>query len=72
VVGHDEAQYGVAQELQPFVRGVARVLGAPGAVREGGAKGGFVRERPPEALVEGSEAGDWRQARQEALSRSTT
>jgi hypothetical protein len=36
VVGHDHAEHGVAEELEPLVRGVARVLGAPGAVRERG------------------------------------
>ncbi len=34
VVGHDEAQHAVAQELKPFVRLEATVLGAPRPVPE--------------------------------------
>jgi hypothetical protein len=35
VGGDDHPEHGVAEELEPLVRLVARVLGAPGAVRDG-------------------------------------
>jgi hypothetical protein len=38
VVGDDHAEHGVTEELEAFVRGVPRVLGAPGAVDERGSE----------------------------------
>jgi hypothetical protein len=35
VVGHDDAEDGVAEELEPLVRREPRVLRAPGSVDEG-------------------------------------
>ena len=56
VVGDDHAEHGVAEELEPLVRGVAGVLRAPGAVHErGGEEVG--REVEPEALDELREVG---------------
>jgi hypothetical protein len=34
VIGDDDAEHGVAEELEALVRGVTRVLGAPGPVHE--------------------------------------
>jgi hypothetical protein len=56
VVGDHDAQDGVAQELQSFVRGPAGVLGAPGAVDEGGTEQRGVVDRAVEPLVELCEA----------------
>jgi hypothetical protein len=36
VVGDHHAEHGVTEELESLVRGVARVLGAPGPVHERG------------------------------------
>ncbi len=43
-VGDDQAEHGVAEELEPLVRLVARVLGAPRPVRD--------REREQVEVVE--------------------
>jgi hypothetical protein len=55
VVGDDDAEHGVAQELEPFVRVVARVLGAPAAVAQGALEQGGIVELMSEPLREGLE-----------------
>jgi len=48
MVGDDQAEDGVAQELEPLVRGRVLVLGAPRAVGQGGGEQTTVLERPTE------------------------
>jgi hypothetical protein len=55
VVGDDDAEDGVAQELEPLVRVVAGVLGAPAAVAQGALEEGGVTEPVTEPLRESSE-----------------
>ena len=55
VVGDDDAEHGVAEELEPLVRGVAGVLRAPRAVHESGGEE-VGREVEAEALDELREA----------------
>ena len=54
VVGDEEAEHRVAEELEPLVALVLGVLGAPGAVGEGlgeqGVVGGLVAERGDEPV----------------------
>jgi hypothetical protein len=70
VVGDDDAEHGVAQELEALVRRVAGVLGAPRSVDEG-------RRQPlrvdldREAFDEGGEVGD-REGDQDPSSLATT
>jgi hypothetical protein len=55
-VGGDRlAEHGVAEELEPLVRLVARVLGAPRAVRQGELEQAQVRERAAEPVGETSQ-----------------
>ena len=54
-VGHDPAEDGVAQELQPFVGGLPGDLRAPRAMGEGLAQQGHVTEdvaEPPAQLMD--------------------
>jgi hypothetical protein len=55
VVGDDEAEDGVAQELLPLVRGGRRVLGAVGPVGDGALERLAVPELPAEARGQGVE-----------------
>jgi hypothetical protein len=55
VIGDDDAEYGVAQELEPLVRLVTRVLGAPTAVAQGALEEGGVTELVSEPLGESNE-----------------
>jgi hypothetical protein len=55
VRGDDQAEHGVAEELEPFVRLVARVLGAPGSVRDREREQVEVVERVAECLGESVE-----------------
>jgi hypothetical protein len=53
VVGHDQSEYRVAEELEALVgRGASR-LGAPGAVRESLFEQAGVVEGAPEPLLQG-------------------
>ena len=56
VIGDDHAEHGVAEELEPLVRGVAGVLRAPRAVHESGGEE-VGREVEAEALDELRELG---------------
>ena len=49
VLGHDEAEHGVTEELEALVGGDAARLRAPGAVRQGLDEEAVVAEIPPEA-----------------------
>jgi hypothetical protein len=55
VVGDDDAEDGVAQELEPLVRLVSRVFGTPAAVAQGALEEGGVVELVSEPLGESSE-----------------
>jgi hypothetical protein len=55
VIGDDDPEHGVAQELEPFVRLVAGVLRAPAAVAQGALEEGGVIELVSEPLGESSE-----------------
>jgi hypothetical protein len=57
VVGHDDAEHRVTEELEPLVRRVPRVLGAPGAVGERGREL-LGREVEPQAVDERLEVRD--------------
>ena len=70
MVGDDHAEHGVAQELEPLVRGVAGVLGAPGAVHQGGGQE-VVGEVEAEALDQLREPG-YREGDRSPYSRPTT
>jgi hypothetical protein len=70
VVGDDEPEHGVAEELQPLVGGVAGVLGAPGSVHER-RRQEVGCEVEAEALDELVQAGDWEGDR-DPYSRPTT
>jgi hypothetical protein len=61
VIGHDESQHGVAEELQALVRFVAGILRAPAAVRQRCREVGLVGERRTESLVQNIEASDRKQ-----------
>jgi hypothetical protein len=55
VVGDDQAEHGVAQELEALVRGRALGLGAPGAVGQGPLQQLGVVEAPAEPVRQGVE-----------------
>jgi hypothetical protein len=61
VIGHDEPEHGVAQELEALVGLVSRVLRAPRPVRERRGEVGLVSERRAEPSVERREPGDGKQ-----------
>jgi hypothetical protein len=61
VVRHHEAEHRVPQELEALVRLVARVLGAPGPVRERWCQVGLGGERRAEPSVERREPSDGKQ-----------
>jgi hypothetical protein len=52
MVGDDDAEHGVAEELEALVRIPAGVLGAPGPVDDRGPEQRGILDRPPEALVQ--------------------
>jgi hypothetical protein len=56
VVGDDDPEHRVAEELEPLVRDPPGVFGAPRAVDEGRAQDDRVVDGTSEALVEGGEA----------------
>jgi hypothetical protein len=58
VVGHDEPEHGVAEELEALVGLVSRVLCTPRPVGQRPRERRLVGERPPEALVQRGEPGD--------------
>jgi hypothetical protein len=61
VVGHDPAEHGVAEELEPLVRPVPRILRAPRTVGQGLAQERRIPEPVAEALAEGLQFGIGRQ-----------
>jgi hypothetical protein len=54
-VGGDQPEHGVAEELEPLVRVVTRVLGAPRPVRDGQGEEVDVVERAAERIGESVE-----------------
>jgi hypothetical protein len=52
VVGDDDAEHGVAEELEALVGLPAGVLGAPGPVDDRRCEQRSVVDRPPEAVVQ--------------------
>jgi hypothetical protein len=72
VVGDDEAEDRITEELESLVRVVTGVLGAPRPVREGRGKGRVVDDRPPEPFVQRGEPGDGKQLDGQPPSLATT
>jgi hypothetical protein len=70
VVGDDHPEHGVTEELEPLVRGMAGVLGAPGSVHQGGRQE-VGREVEGEALDQLLEPG-YREGDRNPYSRPTT
>jgi hypothetical protein len=50
VVGHDQAENGVAEKFEALVRPLVVVLGAPGTVRQGAVQKARVAKRPADAF----------------------
>jgi hypothetical protein len=67
VVGDDDAEDRVAEELQPLVRRPPGVLGAPRAVDEGGTEERGIVDGTSEPLVQLLEAGRRQQGAQPSL-----
>jgi hypothetical protein len=57
MIGDDDAEHGVAEKLEPLIRLLARVLGAPRAMRESGREQLGVTEAVPKALFERDSGG---------------
>jgi hypothetical protein len=72
VVGDDQAEHGVTEELEPLVRAVPRVLGTPRTVRERRGQCRLVGNRPSEALVQRGEPGDWKRLDDQSLPKRAT
>jgi hypothetical protein len=51
-VGNGPPEHGIAEELEPLVRQLTRLLGAPGPVREGPIQQGRIGELPTESFDE--------------------